>query len=367
MKEQKNNGKGIFYGVIGVATLVVAIIGATFAYFTATVSTTENITGNMATVSLSLGVEKMTDYDDATVNGGTAGLVPMSNGMIEAAVSKKGHNVTTEGGNATADDKVCVDDNGNVVCQIYKITMTNSSTAAVFVDGYVSLKNKESGNTGASSVDDTEAPTTMRWAQVFPKDGAYTTALTTADGYDLGSGTNLKWDSIDPGDIKGTPDGAKNTANILKTYSAVVLPESDPNAVEINGNKYASINKNYIRISKHTWAAAAEEGPTEGPTPGESYGRETDITSALVFNQRIAPAVGDSGTKVNYYIAVWLTETGSSQNASVVQEEGKAATQDNTKNNPIEGFFTGNVTFISANGSEVSGTFQGLTSYKKTV
>ena len=36
MNEQKNNGRGIFYGVIGVATLVVAIIGATFAYFTAT-------------------------------------------------------------------------------------------------------------------------------------------------------------------------------------------------------------------------------------------------------------------------------------------------------------------------------------------
>ena len=38
MNEQKNNGRGIFYGVIGVATLVVAIIGATFAYFTASAS-----------------------------------------------------------------------------------------------------------------------------------------------------------------------------------------------------------------------------------------------------------------------------------------------------------------------------------------
>ena len=35
MNEQRNNGRGIFYGVIGVATLVVAIVGATFAYFTA--------------------------------------------------------------------------------------------------------------------------------------------------------------------------------------------------------------------------------------------------------------------------------------------------------------------------------------------
>ena len=32
---ENNNGRGIFYGVIGVATLVVAIIGATFAYFSA--------------------------------------------------------------------------------------------------------------------------------------------------------------------------------------------------------------------------------------------------------------------------------------------------------------------------------------------
>ena len=35
MIEMENNGRGIFYGVIGVATLVVAIIGATFAYFSA--------------------------------------------------------------------------------------------------------------------------------------------------------------------------------------------------------------------------------------------------------------------------------------------------------------------------------------------
>ena len=44
MNEQKNNnGRGIFYGVIGVATLVVAIIGATFAYFTATATNNNTI------------------------------------------------------------------------------------------------------------------------------------------------------------------------------------------------------------------------------------------------------------------------------------------------------------------------------------
>ena len=47
--ENNNNGRGIFYGVIGVATLVVAIIGATFAYFTATASNNV-ITGNISGV-----------------------------------------------------------------------------------------------------------------------------------------------------------------------------------------------------------------------------------------------------------------------------------------------------------------------------
>ena len=60
----ENNGKGIFYGVIGVATLIVAIIGATFAYFSATVSGNgSDITGttlNVSGTALSLEVNKVT-------------------------------------------------------------------------------------------------------------------------------------------------------------------------------------------------------------------------------------------------------------------------------------------------------------------
>lgn len=42
---ENKSGQGIFYGVIGVATLVVAIIGATFAYFSASAQSTSDITG----------------------------------------------------------------------------------------------------------------------------------------------------------------------------------------------------------------------------------------------------------------------------------------------------------------------------------
>ena len=50
---ENNNGRGLFYGVIGVATLIVAIIGATFAYFSVNASITNNngISGDTVNVS----------------------------------------------------------------------------------------------------------------------------------------------------------------------------------------------------------------------------------------------------------------------------------------------------------------------------
>ena len=70
MNEQRNNGRGIFYGVIGVATLVVAIVGATFAYFTATASNNATISGNMATITFSLEVTKVTTADEVKPTNG---------------------------------------------------------------------------------------------------------------------------------------------------------------------------------------------------------------------------------------------------------------------------------------------------------
>ena len=113
--EQRSERKNanIFYAAIGVATLMIAVIGATFAYFTATASGGANeITGNMATIGFDLSVEKVTDVDETK-----GGLIPMSNNMMEQALTK---------------NAICVDDNGNAVCQVYKITVVNASTANMF-------------------------------------------------------------------------------------------------------------------------------------------------------------------------------------------------------------------------------------------
>ena len=119
----ENNGKGIFYGVIGVATLIVAIIGATFAYFTATASNTSTIAGNAASVGLSLSVEK--------VSNGDKGLVPQLETSLSAAM--KG----IDGAGTGVDS--CIDANGNTVCQVYKITVGNTGTAEAKLTGTLDL------------------------------------------------------------------------------------------------------------------------------------------------------------------------------------------------------------------------------------
>lgn len=114
---ENKNGRGIFYGVIGVATLVVAIIGATFAYFTATANTSANaVTATGGTVSLTA----------------TAVAQHMSTKMIPLDVENEkfakggfvGDAVTATG----AGD--CHDKRGNEICSVFTVTLANPSASS---------------------------------------------------------------------------------------------------------------------------------------------------------------------------------------------------------------------------------------------
>jgi len=357
MNEQKNNGRGIFYGVIGVATLVVAIIGATFAYFTATQSVNNVITGNMATVSLNLAVEQVTFAD---VRKG--GLIPMSNSMVEPSVNDD-------------ENEVCVDDNGNAVCQVYKITINNNSSAAQFVDGYVALRGgsgKEPTDiklvSGYSYVDGAKFDalgnanngTTMRWAQVFytedggkyntieEVEGVNTEVQKTEDLYTTTGNQRLGAENETVGiamvaNTSGTNAvKAHNIPNIRTTNTVSSDGTGILGTATIAGTEYDVINTNFIRTSNHTWAA--------DNTTKETYKRTTDMTSALVYNHSLT-----AGQSFDYYIVVWLSETGTDQTPN-------AQWGTETEKNPAPtDFFIGDVTFKSAQGSEVSATFSGYT------
>ena len=341
MNEQKNNGRGIFYGVIGVATLVVAIIGATFAYFTATASNNTAIKGNMATINFGLSVTKVTDVDETK-----GGMIPMSNNMVEAAVTDSSVVVDKNGGEEGLGEggfqgagQTCVDDNGNAVCQIYKVVVTNTGSASLFLDGYITLTGGSGTPTdvGAKGANLSPAPTnstTMRWAQVFcTSDGA---GCTTAGATTTGASGVSAFTSL--ASASDTEANKHNAPNIKTAYADVTGTGT------VKGNDYDIINRNYIRISDHT--------------AGATYDRNADVTSALVFNQYLDAASGSLTTdEVTYYIVVWLSETGTNQTAGS-DGDGAFANKDGLN------FFSGNVTFNSAQGSEVTATFSGYTAVR---
>ena len=113
---ENNNGRGIFYGVIGVATLVVAIIGATFAYFSASV--TKNNIKNIASTSLELEIIKeksnfKSDLIPVETDGSNGALFGRYIGLDENADS--------------TDRMACKDDVGNSICSVYQFTIKNPS------------------------------------------------------------------------------------------------------------------------------------------------------------------------------------------------------------------------------------------------
>ena len=316
MEKQKSK-QNIIYIVIAVLTLMVAITGATFAYYTATSTVNNVITGNMATISFNISVTKKTNVDN------TRGLIPMTNSMVQKAVA----NASTKG--------ICLDDNGNAVCQVYKITINNSSTAGMYFDGYVTLTGGSGVPTDYTTWGSTTA-TTMRWAQAFCTETSGNLASCTTAGTSTArqtDATGFTWTAL-----------GSNTSSQLDKSEIIDAYASATKSATIQGNPHTIINKNFIRVSKHT---------------GTGYVQATDITSALVYNQFLSPKdastvndTGDSSTTFTdaqvYYIVVWLSETGTNQTAG----SGVTNTPSETDN-----FFQGTVTFISAQGSEVTSRF----------
>ncbi|MDD5827405.1 MAG: SipW-dependent-type signal peptide-containing protein, partial [Bacilli bacterium] len=260
MEKQKNKNN-IIYIVIAVLTLMVAITGATFAYYTATSTVNNVITGNMATIRFNISVTKKTNVDN------TRGLIPMTNSMVQKAVA----NASTKG--------ICLDDNGNAVCQVYKITINNSSTAGMYFDGYVTLTGGSGVPTDYTTWGSTTA-TTMRWAQAFCTETSGNLASCTTAGTSTArqtDATGFTWTAL-----------GSNTSSQLDKSEIIDAYASATKSATIQGNPHTIINKNFIRVSKHT---------------GTGYVQATDITSALVYNQFLSPKdastandTGDSST-----------------------------------------------------------------------
>lgn len=129
MENNNNNGRGIFYGVIGVATLVVAIIGATFAYFSATAVSNNGVNVGTATIDLAFLNERRQFSQamipvDSSINsfGNYIGIKNETEDKVSANTESIGQGT-------------CTDNDGNAICGIYEFTVNNPSTVSQTVYG----------------------------------------------------------------------------------------------------------------------------------------------------------------------------------------------------------------------------------------
>lgn len=128
MEEQivnKKNKKTLL--IIGILCFVaiISIVGYTYSYLQITVSNDTSITGTAASVSLSLEVNKLAPDINKP-------LVPQLDSAIASAV------VGTQGN--------CVDDNENVVCQVYEAVVKNESNVGIIVNGTLELNAGNNSN-----------------------------------------------------------------------------------------------------------------------------------------------------------------------------------------------------------------------------
>ncbi|MGN1358600.1 MAG: hypothetical protein ACI4WU_04455 [Bacilli bacterium] len=206
---ENKKGSGIFLGVVSVATLIVAIIGATFAYFSTQTQSTEdavNVTAyEFATTVTS--VERIYPTTDALTGLAGQGIIPLN------------ANATVTGGDTTnllyaVNNKSCVDDRGYMVCALYKVTLTNGSVS----DAELNLSIKTTANNAGSG---TSKFTDLTFQALNGTEGTLTTfGLATTLSED--NGTTVDVNENETTAITLTVPGS----NTLEHYFVVYLNEA---------------------------------------------------------------------------------------------------------------------------------------------
>ena len=138
-KKKINNFTKTQLTITLILILIISITGTTYAYFAITLTSNNTITGDAATVSLILDVQKV--FPKATST---------NNGYMVPQLSTSG-SATSPLANAMKNG--CVDANNNVICHVYKVFVQNDGgTATEVVDGAISFFGNQQLTTNISTV-----------------------------------------------------------------------------------------------------------------------------------------------------------------------------------------------------------------------
>ncbi len=216
-REQKRGG-GLFLGVVAVATLIVAIIGATFAYFTATAGS-NNASVNLTAYEFSASVEVEPVYP--TIDGS---LVPINPTATVAGTEPAITNLAYALNNAT---NKCIDSRGFQVCALYQVTITNEGAEALTFAGSVltTVNNPASSEEGTTST----AFSNLKIAEVTG----------TTDNFAVGTSADIPaqvGDSIAFGTNITVPAKEGDTPGTAQKYFVVYLNDNEDQSSEMGAH-----------------------------------------------------------------------------------------------------------------------------------
>lgn len=247
----ENNGRGIFYGVIGVATLVVAIIGATFAFFAAS---TQGNTFN--TTSANVQNLQLEDWKD----GLKGNLVPID---ADGGYYNEYH---TKFASAAGRSK-CIDSVGNNICSIYKLTVTNPNDIPQKIYWYLNQSANDFSNLYYAVFEGEPETYPVYSAKETPgTEVAVTTANGTADLHELVvAPTKLLSTDVDK-NVMITQLTQDLAAKGSVTYTFIVWLE------EIGSQQDADLNKTFAASLNINTAVLDAEGNATGGVTGVLVG-----------------------------------------------------------------------------------------------
>ena len=224
---ENSKGRGIFLGVVSVATLIVAIIGATFAWFSASVSSGENDVNLTAyQFDANLTVERVFP----TAENASKKIIPfVPNKVLREGLENETNNMNYALNEAT---NKCVDSSGYLVCSLYKITVTNNGSDAIELDGTVTtIETTQLTETGTTLT----ANGALKAQIISYADGKYTYAHNLSKALALPNKGESGKLIMDPATLTV---GATPAANTAELYVLVWLNDTTENQSSMMGASY---------------------------------------------------------------------------------------------------------------------------------
>ena len=223
---ENSKGRGIFLGVVSVATLIVAIIGATFAWFSASVGSGENDVNLTAyQFDADLTVERVFPTDE----NASKKIIP----FVPDKVLREGLENETNNMNYALNEakNKCVDSSGYLVCSLYKITVTNNGSDAIELDGTVTTIETTPTETGTTLT----ANGALKAQIISYADGKYTYTHDLSKALALPNKGESGKLIMDPATLTV---GATPGANTAELYVLVWLNDTTENQSTMMGASY---------------------------------------------------------------------------------------------------------------------------------